>query len=470
MTTPSFPKKIRDFLSHHFFLTTLFCCTVLSFIVYAKALTIGFLSDDWGYVYLSQHETFFHSLRFLFTPDIIGNHLGNYRPLQSILSVLTIAPLYNHPELLHAVSLLLHSIVAAMAGYLTYRLFGQKRAGLFAACVFAVFPLNTEAALWLASWNAPLALIPLLGALIIYTTPPQTKKIMYIAALAIISLLSKEYALLLPFLLFGIDLLLQRKISYRSIAAFFILDAVYLLWRIHVLGGLGGYYEGGKSISANISLYHIVQYTTLIFGYTYGFFNRHTAPFFLGCIARIITFLTIIGIFISQYKRKNTIFIIKTVSILIFLLYASNIIGWNLVNPLDANNQHSRILYLSSVWFAILMGYLFSITKQRILQGSFMAYLVLLCFIAYFEAQPWIQAGTSAAAINTQVQQVLAEKPRPTKIRITNLPDEYYGAFVYRNGIDFSVAVFSHTQRNTITVEKTMQPGIDLPIIIEHDF
>ena len=144
---------------------------VFDFTLYASALHMGFLSDDWGYVYLAQHVSLKHSLTYVWSIEPYGNKGGNFRPLTSIIDIFLWRPFVNHPGVLHAISIGLFAIISWLIQRLSFQLFQKRTGALLAGLTFLVLPFNIESVVWLANWNGLISLFFFVLALIVYTHP-----------------------------------------------------------------------------------------------------------------------------------------------------------------------------------------------------------------------------------------------------------------------------------------------------------
>lgn len=450
----------------------LFLYTILlSITLYFPARHIGFLSDDWGYVFSATHTSALKAFSFFWTPDAFGNGLGNFRPLSAVLTSLIWRPFIAHPSVLHILSMALHGIVAGLVGILTYYIYKNKKTALIAALIFVLFPLNTEVVLWLCSSNSLFAAIPLLLALIVYTKYDNKtlKQCILLTVFVILSLSAKEHALVFPILILGIDLLLKRKINWNYIAYFILIDILYFGWRFAVIGSLGGYKTMEQSSThLSVSLEHIITYIKLPVAYVYAFFNQGVVPDSFALIAQVFSLVLIITAFVYILKQKNIRSeATRNILLLGILVYVSHALGWNLYYPTGIHNEHARMLYVTTMFATILIATLFHYTNASKLRYVFYLYIFMLLPLSIFQTQPWITAGNVSERIKTQVTAELDKHEKINNIHIEHLPDQYKGAFIFRNGMDYVIAEYTNTMRNEIPFTKTMQSSTEHPIVIK---
>lgn len=444
---------------------------VLSFGSYWQTLNIGYLSDDWGYVYLGQRELPGRALYYLFHVDVYGNGGGNFRPLQTMVTLLLWKQWFAVPAFLHATSIFLHAVVSTLFGVFCYELMHRKDVAFFAAVIFVLHPLNTEVVAWLSAANALVATIPLLLAMILYVKRPDELSVvsptmLAICTLLLVSLLAKEHALVFPFLAFVFDRLQKRNWTFRHILVFVFVDVVYFTWRFSVLHRLGGYVmANSNSAHTAINFHNIRLYAELPLLYVYNFFNTAITPSVLAWSARLFVGVSIIifGRLLIRAARQQTVKLahaLLPIIALIALVYIANLLGWNLVNPRNAFTEHSRILYVSTMFASLLFAYVFFHFERWSLQVTGIVYCLMLFILNQYQVQPWIQAGKTAHEINRQLERTLQQHPDVQELEITHLPDQYYGAFIYRNGIEYATALMANKGKGDVRVKKTMQPGI----------
>ena len=117
--------------SKKIFLTLTFICLL----VYANALSNGFVSDDFDSIVRNRilaHPPAYYGLY----PSLIFNFL-----------IFLVAKL--NPFLYHLVNILLHALVTVMV-FLLLRLFFKTSSSFLASCLFAVHPVHVEAVTWIS--------------------------------------------------------------------------------------------------------------------------------------------------------------------------------------------------------------------------------------------------------------------------------------------------------------------------------
>lgn len=436
-----------------FYLKSLLACLGIAFLFYAPALKVGFLSDDWGFAYLARETPVAQTASFFVQADRFGNGAGNYRPLASVLSALVWKPLLQQPEILHAISIFLFAVIAWLIGILFYRLFQRKDGALIAGLSFLFLPLNVETVVWLSNWNGLFSILFLLISLILYSNreKPSAARYAAIGITLLVSLSAKEFALLFPLLAIGIDLLLERTIQWKLVILSVSLSFVYFVTRFQVLGGLGGY-ANTAPLTWNTNA--IRSYLLTSTAYLFHFFHTRATPSILKAISLIVVnafALTSAALVLfskeSRFKKPFFVFI--------GLIYVSAILGFNLLNPAHPDLAHSRLFILSNVFFCLLVGYCFTLNSSRWFKALPVAFVLCLAILLPFQLTPWKQAGIASQRILEELR--TDEIREASTIAIKNLPDNFQGAFIFRNGIEYATALMTNTKKGEKNFVKTYQ-------------
>ena len=429
-------------------------------VVYGALLNVGFLSDDWGYVILARDTTVFESLNFFINPDYLGAGGGNFRPLASIATVVLWKPFLNQPIFLHLIAIFLHSVVALLVGLLTMKLLKNKASFYIASLIFLVLPLNIETIAWLcAAWNGLFALIFLLLFLIVYLSHEKFNFLKYslLTVLFFTSILFKEYALLLPVIILIFDLFRRKKINLTMIGYLLILDVIYFTWRSAVIGDLGGY---GDHLTFN--LLDLLKYIEMPLAYILSFHSLVPS-----LLSMSFSVLLIIAIVYSIYKIvKKEKKALLPIALFVILIYIGNALGWNIFNFANDHIAHNRVLYFSNVFFVLLLSYLMSRVSVKNRNYFVIIYVILAVVIAQYQMIPWQIAGKTTDKILSEVSIEKIDIPTD-ELKIINLPNNYQGAFIFRNGIDQAVTFSREETYNGKVITKEYQDQINQKVLIE---
>ncbi len=210
----------------------------LVFLAFGRALWQGFQSDDFFLIVqnLAVRGVTPESLRLAFTtfdPEL-------YIPLTLVSFQIDSLLAELQPWMFHLTNLLLHTGNALLVMWLLLLLTKQRSAAFFAGLLFAVHPLHTEAAVWVAGRKDLLSAFFILLSLITYIRYRDGKRGAYAISilLFVLALLSKIIAITLPAVIVLLDLLWER----RKFSLQWFLDKIpyVLLSGVFSLVGSGG--------------------------------------------------------------------------------------------------------------------------------------------------------------------------------------------------------------------------------------
>jgi Tfp pilus assembly protein PilF len=184
---------------------------LLAFVPYLNTLNGAFVYDDRQQLLANPYVHSFQYVKQIFGSTVwtfqgeqgVTNY---YRPLMSFAYLLGYRLFGPVPFGFHLLNLALHAAVVLLLFALAQRLFGDRRLSLVAAGLFALHPVHTESVAWIAGiTDLQLSLFSLLSFLLylrLGDSAPMRPRPTLAAMLAAyaLALLSKEQALVLPFL------------------------------------------------------------------------------------------------------------------------------------------------------------------------------------------------------------------------------------------------------------------------------
>ena len=403
-----------------------FLAALLITTTYSVMFGAGFVSDDFGLLSLAQLPIGELWLR----PDQMF-----IRPLVyfSWRMVYLFWEFQYHPQLIF--NLIFHLIIGVAVFCICHRflLLSPARC-LFAICLFAIFPLHSEAVSWLSGrFDVMFTTFYLLGIIAYIETDKNiwlqtiTTSTCFLAAL-----MCKEMAITFPVILFLMDVQRNRidcssftkfVLQLRVVGVLGIIALGYLMIRVNVLGDLGGY----------------------------GIHNDFSAESLMLLVAPIISMLHPVNL---AFLGDNQLLILSiqlilavVTGVLLWAAFKKGILwalGWYLVVtvvslPLvnigyfSSALQESRFYYLPSVVFCICVAQLW---PRNTAWWRYLAltYLIVLVFLQWQHNRAWLQAGLLAQNIVEQIKHL----PSGDKL-LESIPDNIYGAYVFRNGLDFAL-------------------------------
>jgi len=347
-------------------------------IVYVNSLGNEFLWDDeFGITSNKYIQNWTYFLNFFSENMYAGKDvLCNYwRPMVLIVFSLEWNTFLMWPGGYHIVNITLHAINALLVFYLFRTLFGRFFIAFLVALVFGIHPLNTEAITYISGIADPLcALFVLLGTIAYVKAGKETeyrRKRLYLFAVFlsfILALLSRESAIMMPGLLFLVDIFNKRnnikkwsdiKNPLKTIAPFLFFDALYIISRLTVLNFTS---ELSNSLSFNLPLHEriltffhaLLIYTELMFAPLNLHMERFLLPeqtiFNFPVMAGGLIFALIIFLIFKTFKKLPEVSF-GLVWFLIALSPSANIF----MPSATALAEHWLYISLSGFFFALLV-------------------------------------------------------------------------------------------------------------------
>lgn len=233
-TSPTAPARANTAL-------WLFLLLALTAGAYSSSLNGQFIFDDENLVKHNAYLGKAADLPRLFTENIgAGSGIDNkfYRPAQMLTHWADVALWRMDVRGHHLTNILLHALAAFCVFAFARTLLRDPLTAFLAAALFAVHPLHTEAVAYISGRADMLVTFFMLLALIFYDRgEPSVKKGFPLAALLCYAgaLLSKEYALIFPLLLWWHQWALRKAVDWRRLWPFAAAAAVYGTLRLTVL-------------------------------------------------------------------------------------------------------------------------------------------------------------------------------------------------------------------------------------------
>ena len=412
---------------------------LVAVIAFLPTLFTGFTGEDFIFVrFVATGKAFWQPSQNLF-----------YRPLPNLLWQLDWSLWGLNAGGYHLTNLILHAANAWLVGRLALRLgLSQPTSGL-AAGLFALHPLHVEPVAWLAGRPDLLATFFALTSLLFtqrYLTGQSPRFVPYLVGWGAYGagLFCKESVVALPLvgLIWATLVIRPRTVGgwLKLTLAFgphLVLLASYAGLRWQILGSLGGYGSTGPAflrigwnatVGAWWSLLWPVNFESL--GWPVG-------------LAVVVGLTLVYGWLIWQGRWRQAKVDLRLVGAGLALFYLT--LGPALNNaPLGANLAQSRILYLPSVGFCLVIAGLIEGVSFRNARSGKIA-LVGLGGLGLFALGlallPWWQAETMVAdTFKLLSANRLAFQPGDT-LYYEGLPDNWHGAYVWRNGLDDATAL-----------------------------
>jgi tetratricopeptide (TPR) repeat protein len=344
---------------------------------YLNILFNGFVDDDGSQVVENRYIRSFHYLKEIFATNVwsfAGTTVANfYRPMMTFGYLVCYKLFGLRAYGFHLVSLLLHVLVVCLVFVLTERLTGDRVGAFVAGALFALHPVHTESVAWIAAvTDLELTFFYLLtfGLFLAAARPGGRRSGPLLAAMAVafvLALLSKEQAMTLPALATVYEHFYREDRSQTSTSrklarygVLWLVGVAYLLWRIHILGGLAPVERKGLVTPPQIVLSAVAlvgQYVgKLLWPLRLCFFwvfRPSTSPFDPRVLAGLLALLAFTALFVVCWRSRERS--VRFLSFAILWLFATLAPVLN-AHWVGQNVFAERYLYLPSVGFSWLVG------------------------------------------------------------------------------------------------------------------
>jgi tetratricopeptide (TPR) repeat protein len=366
---------------------------LVSFALYAPSLKNDFVWDDVEVITKSNISFDASYITSVVVTDVYKNkNASYYRPAVYTSYVADKAVWGVSSFGFHLSNLLFNSLSVVLFYFMAllvlggFGVSGKEACALLSSILFALHPMHVESASWIAGRSDVLCALFLFLALIFHTLSSRNIWLLGIAALGFsLSLMSKEVAVVFPFLALVFDLLARRFLDRRNIiryGVYLLILLVYFYLRsrafvnipqvTHEISGEGAAraLSGGEHIST-ISRY--LELLKILLGSYLFYLNKLVLPFdfnaFITKVPReaahlisapmIIASLAVL-VFISAKKKENvTAFGILWV---LFTLGPSALIA---LFTIASTPLAERYLYIPSAGFCLVVGHFVIQTGKR---------------------------------------------------------------------------------------------------------
>lgn len=377
--------------THILYIATFFF--LLTFIVYGNALGNGLFYDDEDFIYNNAYVKNF-SVKEFFTQNAIAgaSKISNYyRPLQLLTYGIEQKLFGGSAFVIHLDNILLHIVAVITLFVLLNLILKNKPISLLATVLFAIHPINTEAVTYASGRNDPLAAIFIFLTLITFLKNTKKSKIFSVIFL-IFALISRESAIVSPFLLLSIFLFQTESLKKTlekipSMLPLFGVILIYILLRLTVLNfnNTLNFYNDNSLYVTNIFV-RITTFlsvlptyiTTLIFPKILQY-DRVAEVVNSTLNTNVLLSLIVViiyGIFSIKKFKKQPLFLFSFLWFFIALLPASGIIPINGI-------IFEHFVYIPAIAFFIVISYLIISFFQKI-KSDGLSFVFLLLVIMTF--------------------------------------------------------------------------------------
>ncbi|MCU1334518.1 MAG: rane protein of unknown function [Bryobacterales bacterium] len=318
----------------------------ISIVALRRALGIYFLSDDFPEVRIANEWT---SAMFRYSITHGGGD-GFFRPVGLVSLALTAKLSGMNAALWHASALAIHAVNSVLVLFMARRLGASALAAGFAGALFAIHGAHPEAAVWIAGRFDLVATFFLLAGLLLFTMAGK-RTTLHGAALTCFALaaFSKEAAFIFPLLVAGYAL--WKRQPLRWTVPYFVLATVLFAYRWSLFGGIGGYTNlaTGRPAAFTLGFGSTLKAVAVrLWNALYFPLNWSADPSLLLALLAVAYMGALIWLALRSRPARPlwpaaAAILICVIPVLSLLAGSPTLAG-------------SRVWYLPSVWFAILLA------------------------------------------------------------------------------------------------------------------
>src|SRR3989344_1823309 len=367
----------------------IFIIIALTLLSYSTIFANQLVIDDFDFIvnWESSHQL---NLINLITGDQPGGHEGVYRPLRSLLygvyyQIFGTNPLgyHLHSLLVHLIStILVYLIIQSLVKTLRLQSLLSHYLPFLTSLLFGLHPIHTEAITYIAASMEMTGVVFFLSSFLMYQRDKKLLSILF----ALLAFFTYEMTLTLPFVLWAYDfsirkLSFQRKFDYlKGKLVYFLGILVFFLLKLSFTHNLnrGEYLADSFYLTALVMLKAFVKYLELL-SLPINLSLVHILPGGIPTLGGVdikkqlidqeslldpsvlLGLILALGLVFLAFKLKEFYPLISfgLFWFLITLIPASQIIPLQVV-------MGEKYLYLPSVGFALVIGYLFVFLSKKV--------------------------------------------------------------------------------------------------------
>ncbi|HVZ59112.1 MAG TPA: tetratricopeptide repeat protein [Patescibacteria group bacterium] len=408
-------------------LNTLYLCSLLVLITslcYLNTLNNGLFFDDEQFIYNNQAVKTF-SLAGFFGQSLVseGGKISNYyRPILFLGYGMEYSLFGPVGFIYHLDSFLLHAAGGVVLFLLLKKLFAKKTLAFTTSLLFLIHPIQTEAVAYASGRGDPLSFF--FSLLTLYFSLTKEKKHQILAwTFLVLALLSKEVTLMLPGLIFLVQLFSKKSLTkhtiYQSLKTtlpFAVITLIYFILRLTVLNFANtlNFYQATNIYSSSLfvrlnTFFHLFpSYLQLLIFPKTLFMERDSGIVIqtLPTVLSVISFVGCLGAVGAAIllRKKYPILLFAIQWVVISFIPTSGILPINGI-------FYEHFLYYPSVGFFLLAVYGFfllyehsSATIRLVLGVSLCAVILILSIRTIIRNNDWHDPITFYRQLLSHVQ------------------------------------------------------------------
>ncbi len=370
---------------------------LLCFLAYMQALGYEFVYDDVPLIVENPAIRDIRNIPSMFMEEDIVDEVktGYYRPVIPLIDAINYQLWGASSAGFHLASVLYHLAAVGLVFFLSLRLLGDPASAFVASLFFGLHPVNTEAVTFISGKNNVICAIFILSSFLgflKYRDGGRPIWLVFSTAFFFMGLLSKEFAVMLPFLMLASERM-KGKLRGKDLAAYAPYAAaasVYLLLRGIVLQGMVG-----KSLQLDTMGSRLLGMADVLFVYIRLVFVPLGQKALYGAdltpsAGTVLSALVLGGVLWAVLRWRSKFWVsFSALWFFIFLLPVSNIV------PVSGAAMAERYLYVSLAGAGVFVGGVYRALPWRRSAGAvFAAFLVALAVLTVLRNPVWRDDGS----------------------------------------------------------------------------
>ncbi|TSC91726.1 MAG: hypothetical protein CEN90_190 [Parcubacteria group bacterium Licking1014_17] len=249
--------KLLELRNNRYFLGALLLLGFigLSFLLYGNSIKGDWVHDDIFFSARGELRSVDYLPKIWLEPYLPDNiSAGAYRPFTIFTIALNFILFGESPISFHITSILLNGIAAFLVFLAVYRLFRKKILAAFTAAFFSLLPIHTQAVDLIKAREEILAAIFILLSWLVFIRATKGEKfspwlIFLSSFLCFLGFLSKEYAVMAPFVILIVYKIKENPAWQKFISAGLLFLPAYMVYFLLRHAVLGGYAFGNDPVN-----------------------------------------------------------------------------------------------------------------------------------------------------------------------------------------------------------------------------
>ncbi len=393
---------------------------LLGLLVYAPILDTTFFSDDFTVLYRLTKVNF--------------NTGSFFRPLSDASIYLDYIFYGTRADGFHVSNVLIHAATAFLCYLAAVEFFkltapgsaSHKFYASICAVLFLVYPFHSEAVVWVVGRGVLLAASFSILSLYIYLKAKGNGYFLLAAFCYFISLFGYESPVLLPVIILIIELLCKRwsRSSIRALLPFAVAALAYLFVRFMQLGDIAGNHQ---YFSLSSSLRQLLLNV-------FRLIERSMLPPMQNSLLAIVTIGAVVTSGLLMYCSKQRPAVMHKRMLSYVLMYAVSLLPVITVGIDTHDTEGERFLYFPSFFFVLMTVQLLYVWFEKSNKSRIPAAIIFVYCLFFLEISlsNWVKASGIIRSITAHPERYYTKGI----LYVIDLPDNYRGAFIFRNGFE----------------------------------